>query len=253
MYVDTHCHLDDPRFNVDEEIKNYLRVGVTKVINVACNLQSSLIGKELSSKYESVYFGAGFHPSDANDYDQKAEDQIIKLLSDQKCVAVGEIGLDYHWQPFDKEVQQKVFLRQLELAKEFKLPVSVHSRDATEDMQNILKENKSKLAYGGVMHCFSGSIETAKELLDLGFYLGFGGTVTFKNAKKTVEVARYCPNDRILTETDCPYLSPEPYRGQTNSPERIPIITSFISNLKNLDNVQFANVIMENAKRLFKF
>lgn len=253
MYVDTHCHLDDTRFNVNEEVKNYLRVGVSKVINVGCNLSSSLKGKQLAGNYESIYFGAGFHPSDASDYNQQAEDVIVKLLGDKKCVCVGEIGLDYHWEPYDKQVQQRVFLRQLELAKEHKLPVSVHCRDATEDMLNLLKENKSKLCYGGVMHCYSGSVETAKELLNLGFCLGFGGTVTFKNARKTVEVAEFCPNDRILTETDCPYLSPEPYRGQTNSPERIPIITSFIANLKHVDNVEFASVVMENAKRLFKF
>ncbi|MBR1983414.1 MAG: TatD family hydrolase [Clostridia bacterium] len=253
MYVDTHCHLDDTRFNVDEEVNSYLRVGVTKVINVGCNALSSKKGQELSKKHQSIYFGAGFHPSDANDYNQTTEDEIIKLLSDDKCVAVGEIGLDYHWEPYDKQVQQKVFLRQLELASEFKLPVSVHSRDATEDMLKLLKDNKSKLAYGGVMHCFSGSTETAKILLDLGFYLGFGGTVTFKNAKKTVEVASLCPNDRILTETDCPYLSPEPYRGQTNSPKNIPIITSFIAKLKNIDNVEFASIVMKNAEKLFKF
>lgn len=253
MYVDTHCHLDDTRFNVNEEVKNYLRVGVSKVINVGCNLSSSLKGKQLAGNYESIYFGVGFHPSDANDYNQQAEDVIVKLLGDKKCVCVGEIGLDYHWEPYDKQVQQRVFLRQLELAKEHKLPVSVHCRDATEDMLNLLKENKSKLCYGGVMHCYSGSVETAKELLNLGFYLGFGGTVTFKNARKTVEVAEFCPNDRILTETDCPYLSPEPYRGQTNSPERIPIITSFIANLKHVVNEEFASVVMENAKRLFKF
>ena len=253
MYVDTHCHLDDTRFDVNEEVKNYLRVGVSKVINVGCNLSSSLKGKQLADKYESIYFGAGFHPSDANDYNQQAEDVIIKLLGDKKCVCVGEIGLDYHWEPYDKQVQQRVFLRQLELAKEHKLPVSVHCRDATEDMIKTLKENKDKLVYGGVMHCYSGSVETAKELLNLGFCLGFGGTVTFKNARKTVEVAEFCPNDRILTETDCPYLSPEPYRGQTNSPERIPIITSFIANLKRMDNVEFASVVMENARKLFKF
>ena len=253
MYVDTHCHLDDSRFDVESEVNKYLRVGVSKVINVGCNLPSSLKGKEFSEKYESVYFGAGFHPCDANDYNQQAEDQIIKLLGDKKCVAVGEIGLDYHWEPYDKQVQQKVFLTQLELAREFNLPVSVHSRDAAEDMIKLLKDNKSKLVYGGVMQCYSGSVETAKELLNLGFYLGFGGTVTFKNAKKTVEVAEFCPNDRVLTETDCPYLSPEPYRGQTNSPERIPIITSFIANLKKLDNVEFANLVMNNANKLFNF
>lgn len=253
MYVDTHCHLDDTRFNVDDEVNNYLRVGVTKVINVGCNALSSKIGQELSKKHQSIYFGAGFHPSDANEYNQNTEDEIVKLFSDDKCVAVGEIGLDYHWEPYDKQVQQKVFLRQLELASEFKLPVSVHSRDATEDMLKLLKDNKSKLAYGGVMHCFSGSTETAKILLDLGFYLGFGGTVTFKNAKKTVEVASLCPNDRILTETDCPYLSPEPYRGQTNSPKNIPIITSFIAKLKDIDNVEFASIVMKNAEKLFKF
>lgn len=252
MYVDTHCHLDDKRFDLANVIAEYERLGVSKVINVACNLQSSKIGQALSQKYESVYFAVGYHPSDVEDYNRENEKELIKFLSDPKCVAIGEIGLDYHWQPYDKEKQINAFISQLEIANSYGLPVSVHSRDATADMLNILKQNKSKLSHGGVMHCFSGSIETARELLKLGFMLGFGGTVTFKNSRNLPEVARFCPLDSILTETDSPYLSPEPFRGSINQPKNIPVITAFLAHLKGIDNIELADKIMNNAKRLFK-
>ncbi len=253
MYVDTHCHLDDSRFDVSAVVKEYQRVGVTKVINMGCNVLSSAKGKELSETYNSIYFGAGFHPSDAEFYDENTQDEIAKLLKHERCVAVGEIGLDYYWKPYDKQKQQSVFISQLELAYAYKLPVSVHCREATEDMLSILRQNSYKLTHGGVMHCFSGSVETAKILLDFGFMLGFGGTVTFKNAKKNVEVAKYCPEDRMLTETDSPYLSPEPFRGTVNEPKNIPVITMFLAKVKNKDCSEFAKTITENAERLFKF
>lgn len=252
MYIDTHCHIADEDFeNPAEVIEEYVKRGVSVAINMGCDAESSLRGKSLSEKFESVYFAAGFHPSEAEKFSKEEEEKIRGLLSHPKCVAVGEIGLDRHFLPYDAKKQEDCFVRQLVMASEFNLPVSIHMRDATEETLRLLKENK-RFFRGGVMHCFSGSVETLKTLLDLGFYIGFGGTVTFKNAKNVRLAAAYVPADRLLTETDSPYLAPEPYRGSKNEPKNVPIIAAFIANLRGEDNVRFANRIMQNAKELFK-
>ncbi len=252
MYIDTHCHITDKKYlNVEEVINGYLKSNVRYVIEMGCNLQSSVLGKNLSNQFDSVYFAVGVHPSDIEEFNEQTISLLEKLTHDNKCVAIGEIGLDYYWKPYDDKKQIQGFLSQLELAKNLKLPVSVHCRDANGEMVKILKDNKQKLEYGGVMHCYSGSKETVKELLDLGFYIGFGGTVTFKNAVNVQEVCRFVPVDRILTETDSPYLSPEPYRGQINTPENIPIINAKISLLKGIENEKMAEIVMNNAKALF--
>lgn len=252
MYIDTHCHIADEDFeNPAEVIDEYVKRGVSVAINMGCDAESSLRGKNLSEKFESVYFAAGFHPSEAERFSLEEEEKIRELLSHPKCVAVGEIGLDRHFLPYDAKKQEDCFVRQLAMASEFGLPVSVHMRDATEETLRILKENK-RYFRGGVMHCFSGSVETLKILLDLGFYIGFGGTVTFKNAKNVRLAATYAPIDRLLTETDSPYLAPEPYRGSKNEPKNVPIIAAFIASLRGEDNVRFAERIMQNAKELFK-
>ncbi len=251
MFIDTHCHLDDEKFtDIIKTVKTFEVANVGIAINMGCNLQSSIKSKELAENFQSIYFAVGFHPSDAHDFDLEVMKEIKKLSLHEKCVAIGEIGLDYHWEPFDKEKQKTVFNLQLDLANDECLPVSVHSRDATKDVLDILKSNMPKS--GGVMHCFSGSKETAKELLDLGFYLGFGGTVTFKNASNLKEVAKYVPMDRILTETDCPYLSPEPFRGQRNEPKNIPIIAKYLAELKGVFLEVMENTLYSNAKNLFK-
>ncbi len=253
MYVDTHAHLNNDKLrDIDRVVSEFIKNNVSKVINMGCNAISSEQGKVLSEKYKEIYFGAGVHPSDVDCFSEKEFDKIIKLCSSKKCVAVGEIGLDYYWPGFDKEKQINVFVRQLELAKEMGLPVSIHCRDAMGDMLNILKQNKSKLVNGGVMHCYSGSVESLREVLDLNLYVSFSGTVTFKNANKLVDVAKSVPDDRILTETDCPYLSPHPYRGTVNEPKNIPIIVATLSQIRNIDNVKLADIVMKNAKTLFK-
>lgn len=249
-YVDTHCHIDDAVFGTAEAtVSACARYGVKTIINVGCNLKSSLAGMALAEKYDGVFFAAGYHPSDASDYAASAV-EINKLLSHEKCVAVGEIGIDYHYGKDDAELQKKVLVEQLETAIEFDLPVSVHSRDATEDTLRIIKEY-AKRGARGVIHCFSGSVETAKQYVDLGFMIGFGGTVTFKNAKNIAEVAKAVPTDYILTETDSPYLSPEPFRGRKNSPENIPVICNFLSALRKEDPETFADAVFANACRLF--
>ncbi|MBQ8426496.1 MAG: TatD family hydrolase [Clostridia bacterium] len=253
MYIDTHCHLQDAKLvDLDVVVSNYLRDNVSKVINMGCCLETSEIGKALSERYDTVYFAAGYHPSDIGDFDNEKLDKIKALAMHEKCVAIGEIGLDYYWEGYDKQKQKDGFIKQLELAHEMHLPVSIHSRDATADMLNILKDNKSKLTYGGVMHCFSGSRETATELMNLGLYISFAGTVTFKNATNLKEIAKFVPVDRCLTETDCPYLAPHPLRGTVNEPKNIPLIAAHVAELKGIDVLDFANCVMKNAKTLFK-
>ncbi len=253
MFIDTHCHLHDEKYlDIDGVVKAFVKDGVSVAINMGCSAQSSIKGKELSEKYQQIYFATGCHPSDVDKFDDVEFEQIAKLTEHPKCVAVGEIGLDYHWEGFDKDQQKKGFIVQLELAKNSKLPVSIHSRDATEDMLNLLKSNKDKLLYGGVMHCFSGSIETARELLNLGLYISFAGPLTFKNAGKLLEVAKYVPEDRCLTETDSPYLAPHPLRGTVNEPKNVSLVSAFLSQLKGKEVGSFAQTLMLNAKTLFK-
>jgi len=250
MYIDTHCHIDDKKFEDKSQIiKNATDNGVEILINMGCNVESSNFGKSLSEKYSGVYFGAGFHPSDANDFNQDALNEIRTMCFHEKCVAVGEIGLDYHWDGYDKTAQANCFISQIELANQMDLPVSIHSRDATEDMVKILKAHK--INRGGVMHCFSGSRETAKILLDLGLYVSFAGTLTFKNANNLVEVAKFVPEDRCLTETDSPYLAPTPYRGERNEPAYVSIVAKRLAEIKGRELSEMAKIVLANAKRLF--
>ena len=254
MYIDTHCHLHDEKFNgiIDQIVLESQKYGVVASIDMGCCYKTSLIGKALAEKYASVYFGAGFHPSDAKDWTDNDYDNLKALIHNEKCVAVGEIGLDYYWDDSYKEVQKKVLIAQLELAKETKMPFSLHSRDATLDTLTLLKEHKDKIVYGGVVHCFSGSKETAKEYMDLGLYIGFDGPITFKNAEKAREVVKFVPKEFILTETDSPYLSPEPKRGKLNAPYNIPIILDKIASVKGIDLEELKAVVLSNAQNLFK-
>ncbi len=252
MYIDTHCHLTDKRYEdlnlVVSEYENYL---VSSVITMGCSLTDTLDSLALAEKHDSVYFAAGVHPSDVNKICNGDLEKIKELATHPKCVCIGEIGLDYYWDKSYIDFQKEVVIKQIEIAKELKLPFSFHCREATEDTIKILKENKDKLTYGGVMHCFSGSKETAKELLKLGIKIGIGGTATFKNARNIVEVIDYLEITDILTETDSPYLSPEPFRGKTNTPKNIPIIVDFIAKRKNLSIEETAKVIENNAKSIF--
>lgn len=253
MFVDTHCHLDDEKFKdkISEVVKEYLRSNVTKVINVGCNAETSVLCSKMAEEHKSIYFACGIHPMDVKDYSENAMKIIHDLCDHNKCVAVGEIGLDYYWDDTKKEQQKKVFVELLELAKQKKLPVSIHSRDATGDMLTLLKDNKDKLVYGGSLHCFSGSVETAKEILKLGLCIGFGGTLTFKNANKILDVAKFVPKDCCLTETDCPYLAPEPFRGTINEPKNIPVICDFLAKIKGISLEKMAEITYNNALKVF--
>lgn len=252
MYIDTHCHLTDERYaDIGAVVREYEKYGVSTVITMGCSLLDTIKSQKLSSEYDSIFFGAGVHPSDVNKMCDGDLDKIKEVALDDKCVCIGEIGLDYYWDKSYIPLQKEILVKQLELAKELKLPISFHSREATEDTIKLLKDNKNKLTFGGVVHCFSGSKETARELLKLGLKIGVGGTATFKNARNILEVLDFLSIQDILTETDSPYLSPEPFRGRTNEPKNIPIILEFIAKRKNLDVIDTIKLVFNNAKSIF--
>jgi len=246
--IDTHAHLSDRRYpSVPDIIKKCGGKGVSRIINVGYDLQSSLAGSNFSKQFENVFFAAGVHPSEANEKHDFSKIEI--LLTDEKCVAVGEAGLDYHYDGYDKKNQRELFEKHILLGEKYALPIIIHSRDAIQDMCEILKSNRSSLQNSGVMHHFSGSNEVMKNYLDMGFYISFSGVVSFKNNKHAYGNISYCPDDRILAETDSPYLTPEPYRGQINYPYHVAEVYKFIAAVKQKD---MTAQILKNAKLLFR-
>ncbi|MBQ8323128.1 MAG: TatD family hydrolase [Clostridia bacterium] len=257
MFIDVHCHLTGDEYDglggVESVIKRAEENGVGKIVCSGFDLDSSRISAEISDRFENVYFCAGFHPSELHKYKEGDLDKIAALLSHEKCVAVGEIGLDYHFDDNPpKEMQKELFIRQLRLADEAGLPVVLHSRDAAQDTVEILEAHAELLQKSGVMHCYSYSPEMSDRFLKLGLYFSFGGTSTFKNAKKVWESVQRIPAPRILSETDCPYLTPAPFRGTfPNEPKNIPFVTARLAELRGEDTQSLADRICENAKTLF--
>jgi len=253
MFIDTHCHLDDDKIKdrLNECVNDFKAKNVAKVIDIGCNVPSSKLVVSQAEMYDEIYCAVGYHPMDIKEYSSNGEEEIIKLAKHKKCVAIGEIGLDYYWEKDNKEFQIDKFIRQIEIAESLHLPINVHIRDAIGDGLNVLKQNKSKLKYGGVMHCFSGSVEIAREMIKLGMYISFGGTLTFKNARSILEVAKEMPKDMILTETDCPYLAPEPIRGTVNEPKNIPIILEKLAIVRGENKEMLEEQIYKNAHTLF--
>lgn len=246
---DTHAHYDDSRFDEDRDelLCSLKEKGVSHIINCGCDLKSSLTTLALSEKHDFIYAAVGVHAHEAEEATESDLTEIEKLYENKRVVAVGEIGLDYHYDFSPRERQLEVFERQLALANKLKLPVIIHDREAHEDTMNLLKKYKPK----GVVHCFSGSAEMAKEIVKLGMYIGIGGAVTFKNAKKPVEVVEYLPIDRLLLETDAPYMTPVPYRGQRCDSAHIAYTAEKIAEIKDLDVQELIDICNENAKRLF--
>lgn len=258
MYIDTHAHLnyEDKYGDMNALLAQIAAAGVDTVINVGWNYDSSALAAKMAESENAggpaLYFAAGFHPSNLADLRAGDYERIAALLASPRGVAVGEIGLDYHYDDTDEEAQKRAFVRQLELADALALPFCIHSRDAAEDTLRILKDNRAKLSHGGVMHCFSGSPETAKEYLKLGLYISFAGPVTFKNARRLDEVAKMVPPDRILAETDCPYLAPEPLRGTLNTPKNVVRVYEKLAALRGEEPAALAAQIRTNAKNLFR-
>ncbi len=253
MLFDTHVHLNDDQFDEDleEVIERARENGVERVVVVGFDEKTIKRAIELIDTYDFMYAAIGWHPVDAIDLTDSYLEWIEELTAHPKVVAIGEIGLDYHWDKSPKDVQQVVFRRQIQLAKKLNLPIIIHNREATEDVVTILEE-EGAAEVGGIMHCFSGSPETAKRCLDMNFYISLGGPVTFKNAIKPKEVAKAVPLDRLLIETDCPYLAPHPYRGKRNEPSYVRLVAEQIADLKEVSFEEVAKVTTEHANRLFK-
>ena len=250
MYIDTHCHLYKEYYDdIDKIIKESIDNGVTKFIVNGCDMKSNIEAIELSHKYREVYAAIGFHPTELDDFKEEDFNWLESKINDKKVVAIGEIGLDYHYDNTDKEKEIYVFRKQLDIAKKYNKPIIVHTRDAIGDNYNILKEYNLR----GSIHSYSGSVEMAKEFIKLGYMLGIGGVVTFKNAKNIKEVVKNIPLEYIILETDSPYLTPEPFRGTKNNPKYIPIISRCISDIKNIKEVDVSRVSTSNAERLFDF
>lgn len=248
---DTHAHYDDEAFDEDRKgvLKQIQESGVIGVLNCACSRKSLTTTNNLTLKYDFIYGALGIHPSDAYDYNEEVKAEIIeKVKSNNKILAIGEIGLDYYWDENpDKETQKKVFREQMELAKELNMPVVIHDRDAHKDTLDIMKEYPS---VKGIVHCFSGSVEFAKECVKLGYYIGITGVVTFKNAKKIIEVVDAIPLDKLLVETDCPYMAPAPNRGKRNKSDYIEYIIEKIAEIKEIDPIDANMKLNSNFERL---
>ncbi len=254
MIIDTHAHLNID-YN-DEEVLEILNrakeSGVYRVILPGCNIETSLRGIELSGKFDCCYSLVGIHPCDifSENYDLNQITKIENMINSDKVIGIGEIGLDYHWHKDQKEIQKDFFRAQIELAIKYDLPISVHSRDSLEDTYNILKEfDESKLR--GVMHCYSGSHEMALKFIELGFFISFAGPLTFKNAKKTKEVCAQLPLDKIVIETDTPYLCPHPFRGKKNEPSYVIHVLNEICAIKQLDLEHVIEQIRKNTFEIF--
>lgn len=246
---DSHAHYTDKAFNEDREIMlgSLKESGVCGIINCGADIESSVSSVDLASKYDYIYAACGIHPEEADKTPENYIDILRDLAKNEKCVAIGEIGLDYYWRQDTKDLQKELFEKQILLSKELDLPIIVHDREAHGDTMEILKKHRPK----GVLHCFSGSPETATEVLKLGMYIGLGGALTFKNARKAVEVAQMLPLDRLLLETDCPYMAPVPMRGKRNNSGYIPFIAEKVAEIKGIDPQSVLDVTTENTKRLF--
>lgn len=253
MLIDTHVHLNADQYvgEVDEVIKRAEDNGIEKFVVIGFDRKTINRTMELIDTYDNVYGVIGWHPVDAIDMTDEDLKWIEELSAHEKIVAIGEMGLDYHWDKSPKDVQKEVFKKQIELAKRVKLPIVIHNREATRDTINILKEMHAE-EVSGIMHAFANATETElKEVLDLGFYVSLGGPVTFKNAKVPKEVAIQVPLDRLLVETDAPYLTPHPYRGKRNEPMHVKLVAEEIARLRDMTYEEIAGHTTENAKRIY--
>ena len=253
MIFETHAHYDDAKFDTDREmlLAELPQRGISPVINAGSSIATTKTTLSLAQEYPFLYAAVGVHPSDVDDLNEDTYAWLRQQTTLQKTVAVGEIGLDYYWPEPDHETQKKWFLRQLDLAREIKKPVIIHSREAAKDTVDLMTEAHAE-EIGGVIHCYSYTKETAKTFLDMGFYFGIGGVLTFKNAKKLKEAVEYIPMDRIVFETDCPYLAPEPNRGKRNSSLNIPYVIATMAQIKGITEEEVRKAAWDNSLKLYR-
>ena len=251
MYFDTHVHLNSEKYeDVEKVIADAIENGVSKMIVVGYDLETSQKAVEIASNFDFVYAAVGIHPSEVKTANLSDLEAIETMLADRKVVAIGEIGLDYHWDKDNKEYQKRFFVEQIKLASKYKLPLIIHSRDAAQDTFEVLKENK-KYYEKGIMHCYSYSSEMAEKFISLGFKIAFGGALTFLNSKENKEVVKNIDLENLLIETDAPYLTPHPYRGKTNEPKYIYLVVEEMAKIKNIDKEKIAKITYDNACKVF--
>ncbi len=252
MIFDTHAHYDDNAFNEDRDalLASLKENGVGGVVNVSSSMATTKTSIGLAEKYPFIYTSVGVHPDEVGELDEAAYEELFKAAKHEKCVAIGEIGLDYYWNKEEKEVQARAFRRQLAIAKELNLPVIIHSREAASDTFEIMKEAYRK-GIRGVIHCYSYSWEMAKEYIKMGYFIGVGGVLTFKNAAKLKEVVKNAPLESLVLETDCPYLSPVPHRGERNSSINIKYVVETMAELKGMTPDDIERATWDNAMRLY--
>jgi TatD DNase family protein len=256
MIFDTHAHYDDEAFDPDRDelLSSMAEHGIGRIVNVCASVDGFHKTVELMEKYPFVYGAIGVHPDDADKMTEETFEEIRRLSHHEKAVAIGEIGLDYYWHKEKEEhaLQQKMFRAQMDIARQEQLPFMIHSRDAAEDTLKIVREYMQGGMYGGIIHCFSNSRETAREYLNMGLYLGIGGVVTFNNARRLVEVVEYAPLSQLVLETDCPYLAPAPNRGKRNSSLNLPYVVKKIAEIKQVTEDEVIAVTEQNALQLLK-
>lgn len=253
MIFETHAHYNDEAFreDLDEIFAQFPEKGIGRAVNIASDLESIGQCLDLAHRYPFMYCALGIHPSDCAPLTDDLLSDIQEKLRDPRVVAVGEIGLDYYWDTAHRQIQQHWFRRQLEMAREAGLPVVIHSREAAQDTLEILREQKAQ-EIGGVIHCFSYTLEMAREFIKMGFMIGVGGVVTFKNARKLKEVAAGIPMESIVLETDCPYLAPVPFRGKRNSSLYLPYVAEAVAQLRGMTAQEVAAITEQNAERLYR-
>lgn len=251
--IDTHAHYDDEAFHDDRSVllDSLGKQGIELVVNIGADIESTKTTWELTKKYPFIYGAAGVHPSNTKELDEEKLDWLKHIAQEPKIVAVGEIGLDYYWEEPEPEIQKHWFERQLDLAREVELPVVIHSRDAAKDTLDMMKGQRAE-ELGGVIHCFSYGTEMAREYLNMGFFLGIGGVLTFKNGKKLKETVSYAPIEQLVLETDCPYLAPEPNRGKRNSSLNLCYVVEELARIKKMEPEQVIEITSQNAKRLYR-
>lgn len=254
MFIDSHVHLDDPRFDQDREniIESLKEDGIDMVINIGADKESSFSTLELAKKYDNIYAVVGVHPHTASELEEEGLDWLRELAKEEKVVAIGEIGLDFYYDNSPREIQRKWFKAQLQLAKELDLPVVIHTRDAAKETYDILKEAAADGKLKVLMHCYSGSAEMAVDYAKLGFYIALGGAVTFKNARVPREVASVVPLENLMIETDCPYMTPEPFRGKRNEPKLVSLVAEKIAEIKGITVDELAKATADNARSFFR-
>jgi len=250
MYFDTHAHYDDERFDEDryELLAAMPENGVSLILNPGCDGETSLKAMALAERFEHIYAAVGWHPHEAEGYTDESAGLLRRWLDEPKVKAIGEIGLDYYYDFSPRDRQKEVFRSQMEIAREKNVPVIIHDRDAHGDCMDIIREFPG---VKGVFHCYSGSAEMARQLIDMGWYISFTGAITFKNARRALESIELCPLDRIMIETDCPYLAPVPHRGKRNDSRMLPYMAQVIADIKGMSAQEAARICTENGKRFF--